>query len=73
MIKHATVTVTLNVPPGDFCYYPADDEDGKFYCCGWILKHTGSGKKWCMIFEDADVTDGRKCAACLTAVKKKKW
>lgn len=59
------ITVNINVPDGPTCYY----EDGRV--CAWVLKHTGSGQRWCRVFEDVRLErGGPKCQACREACEK---
>jgi hypothetical protein len=67
MDKHAKVTVMLNVPPGESCLY-FDENGNRRACCSWILGHTGSGQRWCRIFNDAKIDGMMKCAECRKAV-----
>lgn len=58
------ITVKIKVPDGPTCYY----ENG--LVCGWGMKHTGSGQRWCRIFEEVRLDrSGAKCAECLKRVK----
>ena len=65
------ITVEVEVPDGPTCLC----ESG--YFCPWELRHTGSGQRWCRLFDGKDVpienvriTDLRKCPACSEACKK---
>ena len=65
------INVIVDVPDGETCKY----KDG--YSCPWILKHDGSGQRWCRIFdqkgvpiEDIRIADFQKCKACREACKK---
>jgi hypothetical protein len=62
------ITVKINVPDGPTCYYEKGLEKG--LVCGWSMRHTGSGQRWCRIFGDARLDrSGAKCAECLKRVK----
>jgi hypothetical protein len=62
------INVQVDVPPGPTCSYPPKDGAVRGFTCQWILGHTGSGQKWCRLFDDANVTDMYKCKGCLDAV-----
>lgn len=59
------ITVTIDIPPGNACYYPPKSNEARGHSCGWKLTHAAAGKKWCRVFSDADVTGGFKCAECI--------
>lgn len=53
------ISVNIRVPEGPTCYF----KDGKR--CQWTLCHSGSGQRWCRIFNDARLErSGEKCQQC---------
>lgn len=59
------IQVTVKIPPDELCSYPPKNGDARGYTCPWMLSHLAARKKWCRIFDDADVSHGLKCTACL--------
>ncbi len=58
------ITVSIIVPDGPTCYF------SNGLLCPWQLKHTGSGQRWCRIFNDAMLSrSGEKCTDCLEVCK----
>ena len=59
------ITVKIKVPDGPTCNYPPKEGYVRGFSCQWKYHHTGARKAWCRIFDDADVSDNKKCAECL--------
>lgn len=63
------IPVFIRVPPGDTCQYPPENGAVQGYACSWMLTHMAVGKRWCRIFNDADVSGWLKCNDCLNLTR----